>query len=75
MARRKKDFTLKSTISLTDQAIKDVKVLDWKNAILHVEGVVQQYIKNDGVRPKIANVVIPLDEDSSSSSVSSSDEM
>ena len=75
VARRNRDFTLKGTISLTDQAIKEVKVPDWQNAIRHVESIVQQYIKNDGIRPRVENVVIPLGEDSSSSSGSSSDEM
>ncbi len=75
VARRNRDFSLKSTAKLTDEAIKEVSVSDWNNAIAHVDKVVEQYMKNDGVRPRIDNIIIPLNEYSSSSSGSSSDEM
>ena len=73
VAQRNKDFSLRSTLALTEAALAEITDTDWRKACAHVQHIIEDYVKNDGIRGRHPTVCIEIDESSSGSS-SSSDE-
>ena len=74
VARENTEFTVKSTLALTEKTLAAVSADDWKSCIDHVIKIEAQYRRTDGVQPALAKIVIPLDDSSSESSSSSNED-